>query len=885
MRRVRVSIDRPLIPAGQNIKHIATSYQLSRTFRMDENPKMLLAQNMMDTYNLLDWFTTVDIRDRETVYARAKYHFNVNGAIVESYWSRVIPVDGRSSGLKLNSNVILTPTLSMELQDDLVHIKTSQFDVYSGPGTQKSTSWYINDSDNISIFKRENDEDNLNDITVNNPFEFGKMYSLEAKHINTYNVESNYGKKLYLNGGGELMLFEFDAPEEFIANRKFYYRLRIWTTMFESYDLEIRQDDGKVVKEIKNNTKLVDNILLDDLILYMNYHIFVRLTLTNGTTTYFKEVFSSILLENQIIPSRPNLPYPNKYVKENDVLTSGIACVTTRELFDKKVITTDFKDNSLYLLKEYDNKLQIIKELYTFEGALDVDYINIFQLPNHDIIVDVTLYDEKRQIGSYFYIFDYDPIKLELTLIKKIYRDDERYSTSICNSMVVMDDNTVYWIPAYKTNGTMSYNDTDERFPLVLRKLDMNTYEYVDIALPHKIKYNGSLFRDMNNNLYTVGGSFKNEFNNDDGTNIEWWKNEQKDIFKFNNGDWEKVTTLPDSIPDEVYCLQAHLRLDGKVAMFNASHSGPGLTYNDVIIFNPDDNSISIEKTNLDANVPIRNNIVFISGDIRRITSKTLDPQQVFTYFSDTTTYSDKPELDDVITDTNDLVVNDGEVVNIEDIYKYTSITINGSGIVYWYRPQGITKLDSKTLIIFRSTTMTQQEFANLGYESVLILDGSILKIKADKNFADLPKYPPNWVETDIKSNIINEMKFNLQGKISKNALVKQETLSLEYLLSLEQDNSGGGVKRKKFKCVYRYYFVKDNDSWSHLYFYDIVDKYTKWLETFHVASKKNVFTTSHYRGSIISGYSYSHWNNSTVLLPINYTDPNRIGLVTLYEI
>lgn len=792
MRRIRVSIDRPQIPPGQNIKHIATSYQLSRTFRMDEDPQMLITQNLNDTYNLLDWFTTVDIHDHETVYARAKYHFNVNGAIVESYWSRVIPVDGRSSGLKLNSNIILTPTVNLDLQDDLVTIKTSHFDVFSGPNVHKASSWFINNSDNISVFKREEDEDNLEDIVVNNPFEMGKMYSLEAKHINTFNVESNYGKKLYLNGGNELMLFEFEAPEEFVFNRKFYYRLKIWTAMFLNYDLEIRQDDGKVVKELKSHTKLVDSILLNDLDLYRNYTIFVRLTLTDGTVTFFKHVYSAILKENQIIPNRPNLPYPNKYMRENDALTSGLACVTTRELFDKKIINTDFKNNSLYLFKEYDNKLQIIKELITFEDTLDVDYINIFQLPNHDVLVDITLYNSKRQAGSYFYIFDYNPITYEFTLIKKIYRQDERYSTSISNSLIVMDDGNVFWIPAYQTSKVESNNDSDKRFPLMLKKLDTRTYEITEYDLPHKIKYNGSLFRDMDNNIYTVCGSFQNEVMDENGSKVEWWNNEQRKIFRFNiiKKKWDEIATLPETVPTEVYCLQTHLRQDGKVVMFNASHSGKGLSYTDVIIFNPTNSVINVEPTNLKLTQPLRNNIIFLNGDIRRITSKILDPQQVYTYFSDTTTYSDKDDIEDTDTETTQLVVNDGEVLNIEDIYKYTSIEINGSGLIYWYRPQGITRLDSKTLVLFQKTSMTQQEFAELRYESILVLDGAVIEIKADENFENLPKYPPNWQETELISDTINRSKFTIPVKNNKSAFVKEEIKDASYFTKQQETST-----------------------------------------------------------------------------------------------
>ena len=712
---------------------------------MDEEPDLILIENLKDTYNKLDWFTVVDIKDTELVYARAKYHFSVDGNEVESEWSRVIPIDGRTSGLKLDANVILTPEVDIEFEEEFVTIKTTDFEVFSGPNVHKATTFKIKNSDNEPIFSRESDEDNLLDITIDTPFKKGKIYNIEAKHINTYNVGSNYGRKLYLNGGNEIMLFEFEAPEEFVIDRLFYYCIKIWSSLYESYTLEIRTENGQVVKKLENETKLVNSIMLDNLILYQKYNIYVKLNFNNNTSSTYKLVYSSMLNENHIIPHRPNLPYPNKYKQDDEMMTDGIACITTRELFDRKFISTDFKNNVLYLFKEYGGKLQIIKEVFTFDKTFDIDYINMFQLPNHHLVIDITTYNETRQEESAFYILSYNPITYDVQKLGYKVRVDEKYSTSICNSMVVLGDNMVWYIPAYLTDQTDTNNDREARVPLKLRSFNTETLAIETFDLPHKIIYNASLFRDMENNIYTVGGSYHNEYmQKDNGSREEYWEMEQRDIFKWNFTDktWEKVATLPDELPKTVYTLQCHLRCDGKVVMFNAVHSGPSLGYQKIVIFDPSKKIVTLENTNLTTSVPIRNALVYTNGNIVRITSNVNDPQQQHIYYSDTFTFSDQPDIDITEGETKNLVVRDGEVKNITDIYKYDSITIQGTGILKWYRPQGTIDLDSKTLILYRDKTWSQQDFRAFEYRQVLVLDGSRLNITADKNFDDLPNRP-----------------------------------------------------------------------------------------------------------------------------------------------
>lgn len=69
-------------------------------------------------------------------------------------------------------------------------------------------------------------------------------------------------------------------------------------------------------------------------------------------------------------------------------------------------------------------------------------------------------------------------------------------------------------------------------------------------------------------------------------------------------------------------------------------------------------------------------------------------------------------------------------------IYKTREIQISRqyaifwyTGLVKWYRPQGITVLNSKTLIVNRDTVIAQATLANRNFEQILVLDGCEFRI------------------------------------------------------------------------------------------------------------------------------------------------------------
>lgn len=751
MKRIRISVEPPLLPPEENVTHIATSYQASKSLDMDTDVDSILAENIYDTTNKIDWYTTVDVEEGEVVFVRAKYHFIADGAELSSEWSLPIIVDGRSSGLTINSDIVMTPTVKVDYVQDQINITTSKFDVFAGNDQHLATTYSVKDSNNKLIFRRAEDENNLTNVNIKNVFEKGKIYTVEAEHINAYNVASNPGKKLFNTGGNELKLFEFSHPEDFIVDRKCYFKVKIWTARFKSYNIQVRDERENVLVQVDNIERLVAFFIPDGRVFkpYSIYTIHIALNLvhqhegeTVTTTTLWKKVFQGPCKPNYIINHRPYLPYPGKYAGTHHHYTDGLHCGIFRELFDFKFVGIDFKDNFLYLLKKYNGELEKIKEIHQLENSFDLDYVNVHQLPNHDILVDIVTYDNQKQATTQFFIFDYNPILYTFDTFKVYERIDERYSTAVANSMVVLDSGKVFYIPAFMTDVSVLENEREVAIDLKLRMFDPEELEIRETSLMNNERYNVGLFRDMNNNVYYFGGSFKRD--NDPTTNEYIWEMEQRKVYKliqdndleFEEWTWEEVATIPEEVPLNVYCMQAILRQDGKIIFFNVAHSGGGIGWQNTLIFDPVTATFAIEPSNLTAGVPLRSAYIYQNGDIERVTSMAKDPQYTYTYFSDTRTYSDKPNVLEPETDNRDLLVNDGEAISIENIYYYNRIRIRGTGKLFWRRTQGITILDSKTLIVNKDMEISQQAIDQQMYKSVLILGDARLTVTANENLA-----------------------------------------------------------------------------------------------------------------------------------------------------
>lgn len=767
MRVIKIRLDPPVLPTDGTLTLFATSYQwgLDYTF---EDASLIKGTDEKNTTDLYSKKISVDVADNVVIYVRVKYHFNYLNKNTNQYeekatiWSRAVPVSNKDNRLKLSSSIINTPILQANINDELglIEISGSDYGMYSGYTEHGYTNWRIEDLNNTLYFSREDDESNLTDIVAENNLDSGKIYRVMCQYGAVDNTESNYGVKLLPNYSPYAAVFEYDAPEDLVVNRQYYYRIKLWSTGFNYYDLKIvNKVTEEVLYTIEKQAQTTNKLTItkdtydeiQDVQIYINLHF---KDTTGEYTTGWTLVKETSLSRNYIYPFRPKTEYANKYSDLKEVprlLTNGLTCITTRELFDYKTLCSDFTTNGLWIYTTAENTLKKIKKVYTFEDDLDFDYINIIQLPNHNVLIDTVEYGNDKQKYSKFYLFEYDSVKTELTLLATKVRYDERYCTSMNNSLAVDHKGNCYYVPAMKVPG----DGTEERETLILRKLNTETLEITDITLPFAAVYNVGMFVDYNNNFYVFGGcsriSYGTEVTDTDNAREEYWERTNSIIYKINTEDntfTEFVSFDDTKLPTNVYTLHAFRRLDNKIVFLNACHSGDGMKYDQFVLLDIDKKEFTYTKLNGILNAPVRSQLVLISGDIVRITSMIKDPQYVLVYRSNSTEIAniqDFGTIDEEAGYSNEfgnviLTVGDGEIVNIEDIYKYTSIVINGTGIVRWFTPQGVTELTSKTYIVYTPTTsQDNKDFATPcidwnanQYDSVLVLDGAQLILTAN---------------------------------------------------------------------------------------------------------------------------------------------------------
>jgi len=717
MKNIRISIDAPILPTNSGLKHSATSYQIAK-FPDFNNPEFIIKESLLDEVNLLEYRTELEIDNEDTIYVRTKYHFiDDNNVEKQSNWSRITPINGNQKGFKLSDVIINTPIISYEIISNNIKITTSEMKMYVGSGNHISTSWRITDSDGHIVYDRKEDRDNLTNIVINNILKDGKSYVIEAKHhSNTYN-ESNYGRKLLMNYSTGYNLYDLELLGDITKDRKQYFKLKLYTTNFLNMDIEVRDILGTVIKSLYNTSTLVNYITLDNMNLYSSYEIFVRIKLSDGNVTSYKKVYSNILSKNMLVKYNPFIEYLNKYDYTNDYLTNGISASSTREMYDGKILSTDYLTNTISLYKFENTSLIKLKEVISLGSELTIDYVNILPLHNGDVVINYSTTDSQNYKKSIFKKYNYDPIKLILTEVNSITRDNELYSTSLNNSAVVSDEDYIYYIPSTEVVGDVKVN-------LSLYRLRTGSFVFEKVTeLPFNAIKNVSIFRDNNNSIYVLGGSYGDKYTSE---NELYWTRDNNSIYKLNtsNSTLEEITTLPIEYSTSVYCIHSFLRRDGKIVMFNSVHNGESLGNHSVLIYDAENNSFEISNIDNNLNIPFRNNIILLNGNIVRISSLPNDPQKSFTYICNTKTSSDLNIVDDTIELNTDLVVNDGEIINIESAYSYDTITIIGTGILKWVDKNSVREFTSSDLIVTRNTVMTQTEFDAGNYSNVFVLDG-----------------------------------------------------------------------------------------------------------------------------------------------------------------
>ena len=704
MKHIRIAVDAPVLQASINLTHYATSYQIAK-FPDFSNIDNIIHESIDNEINLLDYRVELDISDDDTVYIRNKYHFkDIDNNIKNSNWSRITPVSGLQKGFKLSNSMVVTPKVSYSISKNNIMLRTEPMRMYTGVGIHLSTSWKIITTDNKVVYNRVKDSDNLTMLIIPNTLDLDKGYTVEVIHHTTTNNDSLPGK---------LFIFEYNKYHnildiEFIGNmvidRKFFYKIKLFTYGFKHIDIEIRDIRNNVVKSIYNSNDYSGYILLDDMLVDNEYVVYSRITLNNNEVINYREVYRGYLHSNKLVVCN-NTDYLNKFSYGTDMITGGEVTFTTREHYDNTILLPDPYSDNIGVYEYTDNVFTKLFNIYI--GSGNKRDINIIPLPTGDILVNYY----ENSIGNKYVILNYNPIKLTYGIHNTFIRPNEFGSTANNGSLIVTNDNIAYYVA----------NEEDET-NLSIYSLDIYNGTFTKVNdLPFTAITNVSLVTDCDNNIYIFGGSISHTVD-DDFRAV--YTRENNNIYKYNinTNTFEIVAVFPDYYSINIYSIQSFLRKDGKIVMFNSVSSGTELGNHNTLVFNPKTYGFELYDTDNNLNIPFKSNIVFNNGNILRVSRILQDPQKVMTYIANTLIDSEVVDITDTVNVNTNLVVNSGENITVFNPYNYDSINISGTGTLTWDDNGTIRVFTSDILVVTRDTSMTQAEYDAGGWSEVFIL-------------------------------------------------------------------------------------------------------------------------------------------------------------------
>jgi hypothetical protein len=190
--------------------------------------------------------------------------------------------------------------------------------------------------------------------------------------------------------------------------------------------------------------------------------------------------------------------------------------------------------------------------------------------------------------------------------------------------------------------------------------------------LPFNVKNSVNIVYYATNKVLIFGG-----YNAVDVTNNETQLRGNDDIWIMDTitKGFTKVGSL-GVVPKEIYRMQTFLRRNGNIACYNATYNKTDSVSGDYYVI--DTTSFSVTVVSNKAGLPYSTTVPLNNGIVLRISCNVEDPQSVI-YDETDSSVSVVGTVN--VQAANDLVVDIGTVVEIENPYIYSSVVIKGDSL------------------------------------------------------------------------------------------------------------------------------------------------------------------------------------------------------------
>nr|DAR73889.1 MAG TPA: thiocyanate forming protein system [Caudoviricetes sp.] len=764
VRDLQILPEIPIIPTGSGMRHIATSYEVGRSpyfetvgnnVRKEED---IIVSNLEDTVNLNRYTTQIaGITEDTELYARFKLHFTITTSDgtrrADSGWSSVVNLKGDMEGFKVSDVILATPRLFITKDStgtrDVIKIESSPMEVFIGYGNHDSTTWTITDSDSKILFQRKYSKELLTELAIDEAdYAYNKVFIIKCQHHSTTNATSNPGVYVYNAALDQRNLYTLTPESELIAGRKLLTSVVLHINRFISIDIVIKNKEDTIISESLNNTNLCPKVNIPaDIVDGEIYYIWSRIQYEAGLYSAWQLDAVLVGKSNKILDINPNTEYEDGYLYSQKIIQPGVKYLMSKELVNQGGFVLPKSDTEVFKgLAYYRVESGLLTYIDDIQGTENVGSnkplsnwsTNIVPLYNGDVIINRTeLQSDKDKEGlgkSVFLKYEVDTQNVSFTLKGSANPIKQLGSTGVSGSMVATIDNNIYYIP--HKEGTFT---TPTK--LALYKLDTNTMTTSkEMDLPFEAFSYVSMCLLSNKEFLVLGGVSKTEL---DKANPKDMVRTNQFIYKYNidTQEFTKIGDLSTSGTSSWYNVHAVMRKDGKVAIFNNSE-GAGVAENQkIILFDPKTETVTDLNNDFDDGRMYLRTLVADNGNIYRISSAPLDPQEVYIYKTKGYANVSNGTADIQTNVITDLVVPAGRTVVIDNPYKYTTITIEGkvddgtTGTLVWVSGTKRTEYKADTLFITKTMVLYNDNVDELTkdkkWKNIVLLDGVHMEVNS----------------------------------------------------------------------------------------------------------------------------------------------------------
>lgn len=762
VRDLQILPEIPSIPAGSGMRHIATSYEVSRSpyfetvgnnVRKEED---IIVSNIEDTVNLNRYTTQISgITEDTELYARFKLHYDITTSDgtrrADTGWSSVVNLKGDMEGFKVSDVILATPKLFITKDSsgsrDIIKIDSSPMEVFIGYGDHDTTSWTVTDSDGKILFQRKRSKDLKLHLELDEAdYAYNKVYIIKCQHHSTTNADSNPGVYVYNSSLDQQNLYTLNIESEFIAGRELLTSVSLHINRFISVDVVLKNKEDAIISESLNNTHLYPKIMVPENIKEGEiYYVWSRLQYDPGVYTNWQLDAILVGRGNKVYDLNANVEYAEGYEYSQKIIQPGVKYLMVRELFNQGGFVLPKSDNEVFKgLAYYRIESGLLTYIDDVQGTENIGdnkplsnwSTNIIPLYNGNMIINRTeLQSDKDKEGlgkSVFLKYGVDTQNIIFDLKGSANPVKQLGSTGVSGSMVATIDSNVYYVPhkegTFKTPTKLCLYKLDTNAMTTSKEDDLpfEAYSYVSMCLLD------------NENFLVFGGVSKDELAKPDPKDMVRTNDL---IYRYNIKEktFTKVGDLSTTGTSSWYNMHAVMRKDGKVAIFNNSE-GAGVAENQsILIFDPSNGVITNLNNDFEDGRIYLRTLRANNGNIYRISSAPLDPQEVYIYKTKGYANITNGTADIQTNVITDLVVPAGRTVVIDNPYKYTTIRIEGkvddgtSGTLVWVSATKRTEYKADTLFVTKSMLLYNDNVDELTkdkkWKNIVLLDGVHLEV------------------------------------------------------------------------------------------------------------------------------------------------------------